>query len=83
MSDPMVDVRGLDVLRSAQVLRGVDLRLERGRTVGVVGESGSGKSTLAKVLVGTVRAAAGAIVDGVDLVAQPPGDIAGTAGARR
>ena len=71
MSEPMVDVRGLDVaFGSAQVLRGVDLRLERGRTVGVVGESGSGKSTLAKVLVGTVRAASGtATVDGVDIVA--------------
>jgi ABC-type glutathione transport system ATPase component len=70
-SEPMIDVRGLDVsFGSAQVLHGVDLRLERGRTVGVVGESGSGKSTLAKVLVGSVRAAAGtAIVNGVDIVA--------------
>ncbi|SKA97552.1 ABC transporter [Agreia bicolorata] len=71
VNEVMVDVRGLDVsFGSARVLRGVDLRLERGRTVGVVGESGSGKSTLAKVLVGTVRAASGtATVDGVDIVA--------------
>lgn len=70
MTEPMIDVRGLDVaFGSTRVLRGVDLRLERGRTVGVVGESGSGKSTLAKVLVGTVRAASGsATVDGVDLI---------------
>ncbi|MEK6312666.1 MAG: dipeptide/oligopeptide/nickel ABC transporter ATP-binding protein, partial [Curtobacterium sp.] len=67
--EPMVDVRGLDVaFGSTTVLRGVDLRLDRGRTVGVVGESGSGKSTLAKILVGTVKPAAGsATVDGVDL----------------
>lgn len=65
----MVDVRALDVaFGSTTVLHGVDLRLERGRTVGVVGESGSGKSTLAKVLVGTVKPASGtATVDGVDL----------------
>ncbi|MFJ4220100.1 ABC transporter ATP-binding protein [Curtobacterium luteum] len=68
-AESMVDVRGLDVaFGSTTVLRGVDLRLDRGRTVGVVGESGSGKSTLAKVLVGTVKPAAGsATVDGVDL----------------
>lgn len=68
---PMIDVRALDVaFGSTTVLHGVDLRLERGRTVGVVGESGSGKSTLAKVLVGTVKPASGsAAVDGVDLTA--------------
>ncbi|MET0829483.1 MAG: ATP-binding cassette domain-containing protein [Microbacterium sp.] len=69
MTGPMVDVRGLDVaFGSAQVLHGVDLAVERGRTVGIVGESGSGKSTLARVLVGEVRPSAGqVIVDGDDL----------------
>jgi ABC-type glutathione transport system ATPase component len=68
-ADPMIDVRGLDVaFGSTTVLHGVDLRLDRGRTVGIVGESGSGKSTLAKVLVGTVKPAAGSVmVEGVDL----------------
>lgn len=33
-------------------LRGVDLSVRRGRTLGLVGESGSGKSTLASVMVG-------------------------------
>lgn len=69
MSAPMVDVRGLDVdFGSTRVLHGVDLAVERGRTVGIVGESGSGKSTLAKVLVGEVKAAGGQVrVDGDDL----------------
>ncbi len=46
------------------VLHDVDLEVPSGGTVGVVGESGSGKSTLAKVLVGQLRAAAGAVTLG-------------------
>src|SRR5438552_14450435 len=42
---------------------GVDLRLERGRTLGIVGESGCGKSVTALSIMG--------------LVPQPPGRIAG------
>ncbi|MCR5213280.1 MAG: ABC transporter ATP-binding protein/permease [Eubacterium sp.] len=34
-----------------EVLHGVNLKLEQGRTTALVGESGSGKSTLAKLLV--------------------------------
>ena len=68
MSALMVDVRGLDVtFGSTQVLHGVDLAVERGRTVGIGGESGSGKSTRAKVLVGEVRPSGGqAVVNGSD-----------------
>lgn len=66
----MVEIHGLDVSFGAtRVLHGIDLVLERGRTVGVVGESGSGKSTLAKVLVGSVKAESGsASIDGLDVV---------------
>jgi dipeptide transport system ATP-binding protein len=36
--------------RVVHALRGVDLKLEKGKTLAVVGESGSGKSTLARII---------------------------------
>ena len=45
-----------------QALRGVDLRVERGESIGIVGESGCGKSTLAKMLVGLVPPTSGEIL---------------------
>lgn len=41
------------------VLRDVDLRIERGESVGVVGPSGAGKSTLADVLLGLLEPSSG------------------------
>ena len=50
------------------VLRGVDLRVERGTTTVIMGESGSGKSVLMKTIIGLVRADRGQVlVDGADL----------------
>lgn len=36
--------------RIVHALRGIDLKLEKGKTLAVVGESGSGKSTLARII---------------------------------
>lgn len=47
--------------RMVQAVDGVDLRLGRGRTLGVVGESGSGKTTLARCVVGLEERSGGAI----------------------
>jgi putative ABC transport system ATP-binding protein len=43
------------------ILRGVDLSIGRGESVGLVGPSGSGKSTLMAVMAGLERPSAGAV----------------------
>jgi peptide/nickel transport system ATP-binding protein/oligopeptide transport system ATP-binding protein len=46
-------------------VRGVDLSLERGRTLGIVGESGCGKSTLSRILAGITPPTEGLVyIDG-------------------
>ena len=59
---------------SQEVLRGIDLEVERGETCVVLGLSGSGKSVLMKHLIGLMRPDSGRIViDGED-IAQLSGD---------
>ncbi|WP_283139227.1 ABC transporter ATP-binding protein [Rhizohabitans arisaemae] len=68
-----LELRGVSVRygrgRNASVaVRGVDLEVPEGGSVGVVGESGSGKSTLARAITGMVPLSAGEIRrDGVPL----------------
>lgn len=51
-----------------QVLRGVDLEIEKGESMAVIGRSGSGKSVLLKHIIGLMKPDRGKIiVDGVDV----------------
>jgi peptide/nickel transport system ATP-binding protein len=68
---PLLEVRGLSAGygrpdasgRPANlVLSDIDLKIERGATVGVIGESGSGKSTLARVIAGLLAPTEGEIL---------------------
>ncbi|GFE64947.1 oligopeptide/dipeptide ABC transporter ATP-binding protein [Litoreibacter roseus] len=53
----------------------ISFDLAPGETLGVVGESGSGKSTLARAVIGTVKAASGAVMwEGQDLMKMSPRD---------
>ena len=52
--------KGLDILR------GINLKIEKGETIGIIGESGSGKSTLVDLLIGFHSPISGDIfIDGV------------------
>lgn len=44
-----------------EVLRGVDLTIDRGEIVALIGDNGAGKSTLIKIITGVHRAGAGEI----------------------
>jgi phospholipid/cholesterol/gamma-HCH transport system ATP-binding protein len=60
---PFIEFRNLSVrFGRQQVLRGIDLAIERGETVAVIGESGSGKTVMLKTLIGLVQPAQGEVV---------------------
>ena len=62
---------------SSHVLHGVDLRIERGSTVGLLGRNGMGKSTLIRSLLGHVTQRSGRIVvRGRDLSRARPHQVA-------
>lgn len=42
-------------------LRGIDLEIRKGHTVGIVGRNGSGKSTLLQIICGTLSASTGTV----------------------
>jgi phospholipid/cholesterol/gamma-HCH transport system ATP-binding protein len=56
-SEPLIRLSGIfKSFGRNQVLRGVDLEVERGETLAVLGTSGSGKSVLLKILLGLLKA---------------------------
>lgn len=73
MTFPLLQVEDLRVTfrsggKEFHALKGVDLSINAGETLGLVGESGSGKTTIGKVILGQVAASSGRILfDGEDI----------------
>ena len=67
-----VSVRGIEKsYKDLQVLRGVDLDVERGSIFALLGSNGAGKTTLVRILATLLRPDAGvASVDGLDVATQ-------------
>jgi lipopolysaccharide export system ATP-binding protein len=68
-----LEARGLAVrLAGADIVRGVDVRVEAGEVVGLLGPSGAGKSTVFRAIAGEVLPGAGTVsVGGVDVSREP------------
>lgn len=65
--DEILRIRDLHVTygrrrNAVDVLRGIDLDLAPGQTLGLVGESGSGKTTIGRAVLGLVEPSSGGIV---------------------
>ncbi|KAA8831074.1 dipeptide ABC transporter ATP-binding protein [Bifidobacterium tissieri] len=52
---------GAGTRKAVEVLKGIDLTVNRGDSVGLVGESGCGKTTLARVIAGLLPATSGTV----------------------
>ncbi|MBV2208673.1 MAG: ABC transporter ATP-binding protein [Thermomonas sp.] len=58
----MLSPRGMERFRSDfHALKGIDLEIRKGHTVGIVGRNGSGKSTLLQIICGTLAPTTGSV----------------------
>jgi ABC-type glutathione transport system ATPase component len=73
---PLLSVSGLRLRypgrgfrqKSPEILRGIDLDIAPGETLGLVGESGSGKTTIGRAVLGLAAPTAGTVTyDGTDI----------------
>lgn len=65
----MIDIKNITKsFGSLQVLKGIDLHINKGEVVSIVGPSGAGKTTLLQIMGTLDKADSGSImVDGVDV----------------
>ena len=68
-NDPLIEIENLSVTFGRQnVLRDINLKIQRGQTVAIIGESGCGKTVLLKTIVGLVGVTRGKVLfDGRDI----------------
>jgi Fe-S cluster assembly ATP-binding protein len=75
-SDPLLEVKGLHAaVADTEILKGIDLTVNRGEVHAIMGPNGSGKSTLANVLAGRPEyhiTEGTALFQGQDLLAMLP-----------
>jgi branched-chain amino acid transport system ATP-binding protein len=78
MSDLLIDARGLHTYYGqSHILRGIDVQVGRGETIGLMGRNGMGKSTLLKSLMGLVKPRGGSVsICGRDMTGAAPFEIA-------
>ena len=73
----MIDIKGITKsFGSLQVLKGIDLHIDKGEVVSIVGPSGAGKTTLLQIIGTLDRPDSGSIViDGTDVRKLTPAQI--------
>ncbi|WNK00360.1 ATP-binding cassette domain-containing protein [Thalassospiraceae bacterium LMO-JJ14] len=69
MSAPLIKLENVELTLSSdagpvEILRGIDLAVNGGETLGIVGPSGSGKTSLLMIIAGLERATAGRVAVG-------------------
>jgi ABC-2 type transport system ATP-binding protein len=69
----MITTKGLTKLYDeTHGIKGIDLNVRKGTSMGLLGRNGAGKTTLIRTLIGLVRADSGqATVNGLDVITQP------------
>ncbi|HRK18028.1 MAG TPA: ABC transporter ATP-binding protein [Hyphomicrobiaceae bacterium] len=73
MTTPLIAASGLNTFYGeSHILRGVDLVLAPGETLGLMGRNGMGKTTLLRTIMGLVRPASGTVtIAGQDMTRAP------------